>query len=123
MGNAAVELDLWRAGCSRVPELANLQQLWFCLDAALVSLETQQQLQVAGDAIIQVAQIVQELAANPRRDERVSAGLWPSCRQIFSTSCPAIDACRFCSVYRISTALPAVCHNAVISSFLMMGVL
>jgi len=36
---------------AEVPELANLQQLWFCLDAALVSLETQQQLQVAGDAI------------------------------------------------------------------------
>jgi len=33
---------------AEVPE-ANLQQLWFCLDAALVSLETQQQLQVAGD--------------------------------------------------------------------------
>jgi len=45
---------------AEVPELANLQQLWLCLDAALVSLETQQQLQVAGDAIIQVAQIVSE---------------------------------------------------------------
>jgi len=55
-----LELDLWRElqDAAEVPELANLQQLWFCLDAALVSL--QQQLQVAGDAIIQVAQIVSE---------------------------------------------------------------
>jgi len=52
-----LELDLWRELQDEVPELANLQQLWLCLDAALVSLETQQQLQVAGDAIIQVARL------------------------------------------------------------------
>jgi hypothetical protein len=56
-----LELDLWRElkDATEVPELADLEQLWLYLDAALVSLETQQQLQVAGDAIIQVAQIVQ----------------------------------------------------------------
>jgi len=31
-----LELDLWRElqDAAEVPELANLQQLWFCLDAA-----------------------------------------------------------------------------------------
>lgn len=57
-----LKLDLWGElkDALEMPELTNLQQLWLCLDAALVSLETQQQLQVAGDAIIQVAQIVFE---------------------------------------------------------------
>lgn len=57
-----LKLDLWGElkDAAEVPELANMQHLWLALDAALAVLSTQEQLQVAGDAITQVARIATE---------------------------------------------------------------
>ena len=57
-----LQLDLWGElqDAADVPELADLQHLWLSLDTALEVLQTQEQLQVAGDAITQVAKILAE---------------------------------------------------------------
>jgi hypothetical protein len=57
-----LELPLWETLklAASLPEDADLQEIWFSLDAAMVPLDTHQQLQVAGDAITQIAQIVKE---------------------------------------------------------------
>lgn len=55
-----LELPLWETlkSAASVPEDADLQEIWFSLDATMSPLDTQQQLQVAGDTITQIAQIV-----------------------------------------------------------------
>lgn len=57
-----LELPLWETlkSAASVPEDADLPEIWFSLDATMAPLNTQQQLQVAGDAITQIAQIVQQ---------------------------------------------------------------
>lgn len=57
-----LELPLWETlkSAASLPESADLQEIWFSLDATMAPLNTQQQLQVAGDAITQIAQIVRE---------------------------------------------------------------
>lgn len=57
-----LELPLWETlqEAASVPELADLLQLWLSLDATIAPLSTRQQLQVAGDAIATIAQIVQQ---------------------------------------------------------------
>lgn len=57
-----LELPLWATlkSAASVPEDADLQELWFSLDVTMAPLDTQQQLQVVGDAITQIAQIVQQ---------------------------------------------------------------
>jgi hypothetical protein len=57
-----IQLSLWdslQAAAER-PETANLNQLWQTLDAALSPLSLTQQLQMAGDAVAQIAQIIQD---------------------------------------------------------------
>lgn len=57
-----LELPLWEIlnEAAVIPEDADLQQLWLSLDATIAPLSTRQQLQVAGDAIATIAQIVQQ---------------------------------------------------------------
>ncbi len=57
-----LELSLWETlkSAASVPEDADLLEIWFSLDATMAPLDTQQQLQVAGDAITQIAHIVRE---------------------------------------------------------------
>lgn len=57
-----LELPRWSTlkSAASIPENADLQEIWFSLDVTMAPLDTQQQLQVAGDAITQIAQIVQQ---------------------------------------------------------------
>ena len=57
-----LELPLWETLklAASIPENADLQEIWFSLDATMAPLDTQQQLQVAGDAITQIVQIIRE---------------------------------------------------------------
>lgn len=57
-----LELPLWSTlkEAAFVPENADLQEIWFSLDATMAPLDTHEQLQVAGDAITQIAQIIQQ---------------------------------------------------------------
>ena len=57
-----LELPLWETlkSATSVPEDTDLQEIWFSLDARMAPLDTRQQLQVVGDAITQIAQIVQQ---------------------------------------------------------------
>jgi hypothetical protein len=57
-----LELPLWEVlkDATALPELANLPDLWASLDSALVPLATSEQLEVAGDALVQIAEIIHE---------------------------------------------------------------
>jgi uncharacterized protein Usg len=57
-----IQLHLWDSLqiAAETPEIADLTQLWQTLDAALQPLSLTQQLQMAGDAVAQIAQIVQD---------------------------------------------------------------
>ena len=57
-----LELPLWETlkSAASILENADLEEIWFFPDATMVPLDTQQQLQVAGDAITQIAQSVQQ---------------------------------------------------------------
>lgn len=54
-----LELDLWDDLQSALaqPEVVNFEQLWQKLDSALASLERNQQLQVAAEAILQIVEV------------------------------------------------------------------
>lgn len=57
-----LELPLWETlkSAAGVPEDADLKELWLSVDATIACLDTSSQLQVAGDAIATIAQIVQQ---------------------------------------------------------------
>lgn len=57
-----LELDLWGTlkQAAELPELAELSQLWIALESALEPLGTSEQLELAGDAISKIVEIVQE---------------------------------------------------------------
>lgn len=57
-----LELPLWETlkEAAFVSENADLQEIWLFLDITMAPLDTQQQLQVVGDAITQIAHIVQQ---------------------------------------------------------------
>lgn len=57
-----LELQLWASlsEAAQVPEAAELAQLWQLLDITLVKLDTPKQLQVAAEAIAQIAEVFQE---------------------------------------------------------------
>ncbi len=57
-----VQLDLWSAldVAEDLPEEADLQELWASLEVALEPLSVHAQLTLAGDAIVRLAQLVQE---------------------------------------------------------------
>jgi|GEM_PF-274972 len=59
-----VQLDLWSTldVAEDVPEEADLQELWALLEVALKPLSVRAQLTLAGDAIVRLAQLVQDRA-------------------------------------------------------------
>lgn len=57
-----LELQLWASlgAAAQAPEIAELDQLWQLLEVTLVDRETSQQLQIAAEAIAQIAEVFQE---------------------------------------------------------------
>lgn len=62
--SSVLQLDLWSAldFAEDVPEEADLQELWASLEVALEPLSVRSQLTLAGDAIVRLAQLVQDRA-------------------------------------------------------------
>lgn len=62
--SSVVQLDLWNAleVAEDLPEEADLQELWASLEVALEPLSVRSQLTLAGDAIVRLAQLIQDRA-------------------------------------------------------------